>query len=142
MRYVHATSIALGAAIAALTLACTETSRSFDASDFERGAGFPLPLGAQVLKAETRNWDGNGDHDACAVVKVSQAEYDKIQAVVDQKPSVGPRPALIACSDSMYSEFARYAAGTRQYSSMEGGLARELVLVKNQPILLVQVSSW
>ncbi|HTU67510.1 MAG TPA: hypothetical protein VMF52_16290 [Steroidobacteraceae bacterium] len=101
-----------------------------------------MPAGAHLLKAETRNWDFHGDHDACAVVEMAQADYFRIRDAILKNPSVGERPALVACSSSMYAEFARYAVEIRQYSSKEGGLVREVALVRGQPIVLVQYSSW
>ena len=123
-------------------LGCKPSTNEFDASDFERAAEFPMPAGARVLKGETRTWDAQGDHDACAVVEISQVDYDRIRSAVLKNPSVGERPSLIACSQDMYAEFSRYAVDVRQHASKEGGLVRELMLVKSQPIVLLQVSSW
>jgi hypothetical protein len=142
MRYNLPLSLVLGAAIATGVLACTPNNRAFDASDFERGIGSLLPPGAHFLKAETRNWDLHGDHDACAVVEMPQAEFDKLRAEVLKNPSTGQRPALVSCSQEMYAEFSRYAVDLRQHSSVQGDVVRELALVRDRPIVLVQYSSW
>jgi len=142
MRYTLTSSLAVIAAIATGVLACAPNTREFDSSDFERGTGSLLPVGAHFLKAETRNWDVHGDHDACAVVQLPQADFDALRARVLKNPSAGQRPALVSCSHEMYAEFSRYAVELRQHSSVPGGLVREIILVRDQPIVLVQYSSW
>jgi len=142
MRYNLPLSLALNAAVAIGVLACAPNNREFDSSDFERGTGSLMPAGAHLLKAETRNWDAHGDHDACAVVQMPQADFDMLRAKVLKNPSAGPRPALVSCSQEMYAEFSRYAVDLRQHSSVPGGQLREMALVMDHPIVLVQYSSW
>lgn len=142
MRLYSQYSRALALSIAAVVLSCTQDNMEFNAADFERGAGFPMPASARLLKSETRNWDWHKDHDACAVVAVSQADHERIKAALLKAPSAGELPSLTGCSDDMYAEFSRYVVDVRQHEMKEGGFAREVALVKDQPIVLVQLSTW
>jgi hypothetical protein len=121
--------------------ACTPTDKAFDASDYERGTGLPFPISARVLKGETRDWDFHGDHDACAIVELSRADYESLLTEAIKNPSKGERPTL-NCSPDMNYELSKYSVELIQYASSEGGWAREWSLARDQPIVLIRYSSW
>jgi len=134
-------SLALCVVLTTGICACTPTSQPFDASDYQHGTGFALPSSARVLKGETHDWGFHGDHDACAVVELSWADYESLRAEALKSPNKGERPTL-NCSLEMNAELSRYSVDLIMYGSAEGGWAREWSLARDQPIVLIRYSSW
>jgi hypothetical protein len=123
-------------------VACGGAPR-FSADDFQRATGHELPESARILKSESMNWDVNGDHDACALIEVSEKDYAKLSAAMrptsqtsDAKPSNAP------CSKGMYATFAQHSVRVAEYASWEGGGFRHWALVEGKPLVLVQVATW
>jgi hypothetical protein len=130
------------AVLVLVQLAACARAPTFSADDFRRATGHALPDSAHILESESMNWDAHGDHDACALVEVSQADYERLRIVMSQMaPSTG-KPSNAPCSKEMYATFAQYSAGPEEYATWEGGGFRRWGLVEGKPLIMVQVTTW
>ena len=126
----------LAVLVVAQLVACSRAP-TFSADDFKRATGHSLSESAHILKSESMNWDVHGDHDACALVEVSQRDYEQLRIAMPQmSPSAG-KPSNAPCSKEMYATFAQYSAGVEEYSTWEGGGFRRWALVNGKPLIMV-----
>ena len=111
----------------------------FSASDFEHATGHPLPASARILKGEAGDWDLHGDHDACALIEVSRQDYELLLSAIRPRMRSGD---TTPCSAEMYTAFARYTAKAVESAAVEGGSFRSWALAAEEPVVMVQYSSW
>jgi hypothetical protein len=131
----------LAVLVLAQLVGCARTP-AFSADDFKRATGHSLPESAHILKSESMNWDIHGDHDACALIEVSEQDYSRLRTAM--RPTVSPdeKPSNAPCSKDMYATFAQYSAQVEEWASWEGGGFRRWVLVEDKPLIMVQVATW
>ncbi|MFG6431737.1 hypothetical protein [Roseateles sp. LYH14W] len=131
--------IALAALGAGLVYFQLYGEHEFSAADFEDATGQKLPASARILKGESRGWDLRGDHDACALIKLSQADYERLLAAI--RPGTGSDNAS-PCSAEMYAAFARYTVRAAESTSKQGGSYYAWALADGQSVVMVEYSSW
>jgi len=117
------------------------SEHEFSATDFENATGISMPPSAQILKGESINWDIHGDHDACAIIRVSPKDYKELEAKI-HPTSTYDAGGAVTCSATMYAEFSKYTCERREEATVAGGYFRSWVLVDGKPVVLVQYSSW
>jgi hypothetical protein len=131
----------LAVLILAQLIACTRAPL-FSAEDFKRATGHSLPESARVLKSESIHWDFHGDHEACALVEVSEQDYSRLRTIMHPTLASAAKPSDAPCSEDMYATFAQYSPQIEEYATWEGGGFRRWALVDGKPLILVQVSTW
>jgi len=117
-------------------------SPNFSADDFKRATGHSLPESAHILKSESRNWDLHGDHDACALIEVSEQDYAQLSAAIRPTSPSDGKLSNTPCSNAMYARFAQYSVRVAEYASWDGGGFRHWALVDGKPLIMVQVATW
>jgi hypothetical protein len=115
---------------------------SFSAADFKRATGHSLPESASILKSESMNWDVHGDHDACALIEVSEKDYVELSAAMHPSSPSDGKPSNAPCSKAMYATFAQYSVRVAEYASWDGGGFRHWALAEGKPLVMVQVATW
>jgi hypothetical protein len=117
------------------------SDHEFSATDFEHTTGISMPPSAQILKGESLNWDVHGDHDACAIIRVSPKDFKELEAKIHPTSTLATGGAT-TCSVAMYAEFSKYASKRREEATVAGGHFRSWSLADEEPVVMVQYSSW
>lgn len=131
----------LAVGITSLIYIEVHSDHEFSATDFEHATGISMPPSAQILKGESLNWDVHGDHDACAIIRVSPKDFEKLEAKIHPTSTLATGGAT-TCSAAMYTEFYKYSSQRREEATVEGGHFRSWSLADGEPVVMVQYSSW
>ncbi len=123
-------------------LVACDSAPVFSADDFKRATGHALPASARILNSESMNWDVHGDHDACALIEVSEKDYAILSASIHPSTPSDGKPSNAPCSPAMYAAFAQYSVRVAEYASWDGGGFRHWALVEGKPLIMVQVATW
>jgi hypothetical protein len=132
----------LSAIVILAQLVACDSAPIFSADDFKRATGHDLPASARLVKSESMNWDAHGDHDACALIEVSEKDYAILSAAIHPGAPSAAKPSNAPCSESMYAAFAQYQVRVAEYASWDGGGFRHWALVEGKPLIMVQVATW
>jgi len=117
------------------------SDHEFSATDFEQATGVYMPPSVQILAGESLNWDFHGDHDACAIIRVSPKDFEELEAKIHPTSTLATGGAT-TCSAAMYAEFSKYSSQRREEATVAGGHFRSWSLANGEPVVMVQYSSW
>lgn len=114
-------------------------SESFYKAKFAEVTGHDFPASGRFKFKETSAFDMHGDHTSCAVIEVSEKDYEALHS------KIGVLSAYRAEDECMYHLWetlggAEFLAESSRCAS--GGECRYWALVAGRPEVVIHYSSW
>lgn len=134
-------STAIAAGVIFLVYSAIYPHESFYKEEFERVTRLPFPASGKFLFKEATYPDFHGDYTSCALLEVSEKDYEALKSKMrPQQSSLGVISSQ--CLHHLFQSFSNLEVASETYTDDPNGEYNYWALVASRPAVIIHYVTW